>query len=352
MSSRRNHMRVIVPDSLFGSLSSTAELWAVLLICTEGVHLLETQPLPTFDLNSNKLRAPQQFDRWLRTQAEDVKRVSQFALEIGTRMSASHSPKYDILLQNTNDDWSQRPLRLTVRTAKRLLELPLQIMLEHGVNDGHFLRSMIPREFMDEFQEVEKSHRLQFVTGGGLASAKTMVESKENDPFARFRTFCLFDSDCREPNNPSSGSERLREACELLGIPHHQLRRRCIENYLPMRALKQWAYLNLPPDPPSPFSRIQKLNALQRLPSHVRYYYNYKSGRRGDRRGRGEAKPRLNKDWRSLSLQDRQALRDGLHPRISKLFNPDIMPLKAAWVEEEDTEKEMFEIATIILESL
>ncbi len=55
------------------------------------------------------------------------------------------------------------------------------------------------------------------------------------------RVWVLFDSDAQQPGQPSRDSEALRNTCTEAALPHHQLQRRSIENYLPPRALYEWA---------------------------------------------------------------------------------------------------------------
>jgi hypothetical protein len=66
------------------------------------------------------------------------------------------------------------------------------------------------------------------------------IESLRAEPAERLRTWFLFDRDTEASGEPSRQSQLLKTACEQHFLPHHQLLRRSIENYLPPEALDWW----------------------------------------------------------------------------------------------------------------
>lgn len=66
------------------------------------------------------------------------------------------------------------------------------------------------------------------------------IESLKREHAERLRTWLMFDSDALVEGDPSQKSKQLQTDCEEQSLPHHQLQRRSIENYLPPEALWWW----------------------------------------------------------------------------------------------------------------
>lgn len=139
-------------------------------------------------------------------------------------------------------DWNGEIPILSPKDAVRLVNKPFSIVLENRVTDRDFLLAVArPRE-RKRIRDLEEDGLLQFENGGGLGTMIQALRSElETCPDLQLRKFYLFDSDARRPNAPSETSERLRQLCGSR-IPHHQLDRRAIENYLPPDSLRGWVF--------------------------------------------------------------------------------------------------------------
>jgi hypothetical protein len=340
-------MRVLLPDAYFDGNVATAELHAILLRCIDGPHLLETEPLADLDENGIAVPPPK-FRIWLAAQGEPWASVTRMALEIGLRWSHAWQPRRTIRLTSSADSWTTTPQQLQPIMALRLLQLPLLVVVEDAVNDAHFVRALTRPEFSPTLRDAERFHWLEFSHGGGIGSAPRLVDAWKHDPLSVCRRFVIFDSDARTKGQPSSESEKLRQGCLSAQIPHHQLHRRSIENYLPLQALHQWAQRGLAPVPQT--SAMKLVVALQALPVQLRYFYNFKSGRKRDRARKGAKLTTA--AWRRIPLSHRVTLRDGVHSDIASLFAPGALMIKPRWVETEDAENEMFGMIKEILANL
>lgn len=119
----------------------------------------------------------------------------------------------------------------------------------------------------------------------------------------------MFDSDAREPGSPSPQASEICSLCSEIDLPHHMLRRRAIENYLPLEALEWWAErcLGHPRQ-----MRVGQVAAFAAMPPRLRHHYNLKKGFDGDR-------PSGIPDIYSAYVDDPD-LKTGLDKNIAQLF--------------------------------
>lgn len=338
-------MRVLLPDAYFEGKIATAELHAIFLRCIDGPHLLETEPLASVDSATGALVFPPKLQVWVDGQGKPWESIARIALEIGLRWSHAWQPKRTIRIVSRVDDWAASPHNLTPFTALRLLQLPLLVVLEDAVNDAHFVRAVTRTEFVAALTDAERMHWLEFSHGGGIGTAPRLVESWKSDPMCVCRRYVVFDSDARDRGHPSVESEKLRNGCAGAQIPHHQLERRSIENYIPIQALEQWAHRGL--EPISQVPALTLMISLKTLPDDLRYFYNFKNGRSRDRRS---AIPKAASDaWRKIPIAHRATLRTGFHPDIASLFAPGALTIKPRWIETDDVNNEMFGLIRDIL---
>lgn len=171
----------------------------------------------------------------------------------------------------------------------------------------------------DFLREHAQAGFVEFENGNGLESMDERADSLGNDPHAPLLHYFHFDSDALQVQQPSAQSERLRKTCERRSLPHHQLRRRFIENYLPLNAVRGWAYGG--PGREVRKQRGAKFQAFARLKPEQRHYYNVKHGFRDDARriAQGETPGALFAD---VSEADRRALEHGLDRKLAELYSP------------------------------
>jgi hypothetical protein len=133
--------------------------------------------------------------------------------------------------------WENNPPLLTPVDAAMLMEMPLHLVLEDRLTDKHFLLCVLPRPTRDDLLKYCKKGWFRVENGGGLGNMCRYVEFLKEEQTERLRTWVLFDRDTDPSGAPSGQSQVLKDACEAISLPHHQLWRRSIENYLPPAAL-------------------------------------------------------------------------------------------------------------------
>lgn len=295
-------MRVIIDARVFPN--STPRRLSVL--CDHGIarrHRLQVED-----------RDSPEFAGWLDS-LEDWQRVDWWtALDLGSRDDGFEPSRIEIrIVADHASVWSAECPSLTLEDALGLLGEKFQVVLEGDAEDRAFLLSMSSAEQKRFFLDCEQGRRcLEFVPGGGVESMIKKAELDNDRPgFAYGRRWYLFDSDALRPNEPSQQSEKLRRACGS-DIPHLQLRRRAIENYIPKEALRNWAY-SLPPRTRG--TRAARFVALLRLTDDQRHYFNMKDGFK---------KPRdqgVEDDiYGDVSKKDRDILRNGFGKDIATIF--------------------------------
>lgn len=286
-------MIVLIEQELWtAGQADPAALVALCHVCDRECHALLTQPA------WDELNPDQPISIWLSSHTDASGALTPVAQQVARilrdgqlRHSALDRPKVPRLhIAPTNTDWSQG--RLDLHAALLLLHMPLRVKVEDAENDGAFLQSMaLPahRRFMEQALEqrwAELEH-----SGGidGIIKHLTRVSTPADDSTwrSRVRTWVMFDRDADETNRsaPSTKSEQARQklgsgALDLPWNPGgHQLRRRAIENYVPLATLSSWWAQNGSNDQPL---RAAKVAALGKLSANFRYQFNMKRGLVGD----------------------------------------------------------------------
>ncbi|MFW5739776.1 MAG: hypothetical protein ACOC1F_05360 [Myxococcota bacterium] len=209
--------------------------------------------------------------------------------------NAHHPSDVEISVEKREQSsWSKR--RLTVDDAVELAHKPFRVLLENGVSDRRFLLAMLRPE---DREWLEKRVGLEWVElegCGGIQELKKRVRWALDAQHV-LRCAALFDGDAVEPPAAQPESEadfrarlgprsrRVLELCErepvdrAVGLLHHVLQRRAIENYLPDRALESWVKVKSGAERRD---RERKRKALRGC-AH-RFHYNTKDGYAGDRK--------------------------------------------------------------------
>lgn len=211
------------------------------------------------------------------------------------------------------------PWTLTAGAALPLVEKPLCVFLENDESDLMFMQAMnIGIDGLIHSSAIEISH------GGGSTMQAKIARAGANLQ-AQWRSFFIFDSDRLHPTelNPSWVPPRgdgcqghiFETACAVSNVPQsrwHMLRRRSIENYLPLAVLS---------------ARDAACAAVLSSPSVgcMLYYYNMKKGLDGD--GVWPLNPskqvRASRScgaWSALSTADRDGLQSGFGSNVAEEF--------------------------------
>ncbi len=230
-------------------------------------------------------------------------------------VSEAHEPaeRAVFVVPDGDADWSAYPPKLPLTDAAGFLQLPFLALLENWSSDKGFLLSVATNEQRDFLNKMVARGALQFENGGGISNMPKRVQSLTQTVGTNLRMWAMFDGDALRPGAPSADSERLRVACESGGVPHHQLSRRCIENYLPQPVITSWANRSVKSRP----DRTRKLRAFYRMNEAQRFHFNMKNGFRRDA-GRTDAT--ADNLYNGVSAADRTCLADGFDDGIAESF--------------------------------
>lgn len=153
-------------------------------------------------------------------------------VEICVRDEASWPRSFD-------DDAAYLPLG---DEARDLLSHGLCLKLENELSDWEFVRRCVPKIWRSTWERAVRRKWIKPEQGGGGSEIRRIIEEAvAKDPIRRLRMWAMFDSDALELGEPHKQAKQTQEACERIGVPHHMLERRKIENYVPERAMREWA---------------------------------------------------------------------------------------------------------------
>jgi len=226
---------VTLDDALFSASVEPLLLLSLLHHGFEGRHIILTDPL--FQKTGHHA-----LNAWLAERDPLVRDAAEEALNRSlTAFNGSASRAEFRVEHRQKSHWEGQPPLLTLEDAARVLAMPLLLVLEDRQSDKHFLRCVVPQPQRDALRAALDRGWIRAEHGGGLGNMKNYVEGLRGEPAERMRVWVLFDSDAQQAAQPSRDSENLRQVCVAASLPHHQLQRRSIENYLPPEALYRWA---------------------------------------------------------------------------------------------------------------
>jgi hypothetical protein len=226
---------VTLDEAVFAAAKEPLLLLSILHHGFEGRHIILTDPL-------FKRSGTSAVNAWLAARDPLVRDAAEQALFRSLNAYNGAVSRAELRVEDRQKShWKGQPPQLTPEDATRLLALPLLLVLEDRNADKHFLRCVLPSPRRDKLREALERGWVRAEHGGGLGNMKNYVEGLRDEPAERMRVWLLFDSDSQQPKLPSRDSEELRKVCAGDSLPHHQLQRRSIENYLPPEALWHWA---------------------------------------------------------------------------------------------------------------
>lgn len=330
-------MLVILDACLFDdpSVKATRLLELLLLCMRRQHHAAVTDPLLSAD-------SPVEVVGWVERQSPELTvELTRYLTEVGPDLAASHRVDGRRIRVEVRErsSWLRDVPRLTLPDAFRLLERPLKLLVEDKESDFAFLRAVAPPQWRAALDQALEQGSIDPEHGGGIKRMKSRVEDAVThpDPVDRARLWVMCDSDRRAPDEPDPASESLVEACRACAepwpIPCCQLRRRTIENYLPIPWLRRWPEIARI----GRETRDRRTGAVEvierRLDSVQRAHYNFKEGLLGDIRANKKDKRKAHREgetvigdddlhrlfW-SLDADDRRALHDGLGRDVASMF--------------------------------
>lgn len=272
---------------------------------------------------------------------------------------------------------SSVPLRLRLREAAALALAPLRLLLEDFEDDAHFLYWIGTALDNAAWRHVDKAMRNGWIAiehGGGNTSMLRLLRALEPGRAPRWgfttpagvlradrhpkRLWVMFDHDGTQPGDAarSANAQRLAEACTRFNVRHHPLRRRSIENYLPLTILNRWRSGDFEDDHVAlnAMAREQRrrlYDAFAALSVDQRRHYYLRDGLRKDAR-EGE----LPATFASLALEAQGALAcgfDALDKRsITRLFSDGRARVGAGALRVDGSHDEAVAILQSIVEAL
>jgi len=347
-------MRVILDTAIFTDKSiNPLELYCLLRFGTEERHLIQTDPV-----------TPEEMFDWLDKQPEEDRLWFEFALMDGVRRATNINPafpSFTIRVSSIKQSiWDATPYPvLSLADATNFLYRPLIIFLENRRSDRAFLEtvaSIVSIELnlftgamvsgREQLKRLAAKNWIEFQTGGGIKESLSWIKEISAQPEQYLRGFILFDSDALGPGKPGGDSEKVVKACRE--IPHfdhhyHQLKRRAIENYLPIEVLAEiWVKQVKAKEKRK---RESKVRAFRKLTPPQRHHFNMKKGFEGDK----QHSTKVGNLYADLDTLTKQRLISGFGGKMAELFKPEPPQIKVEWLLQDN---QLSEIEPLVLKIL
>lgn len=296
-------MRVLLRPEVFTG-AHHIELTVLLWLGSIGRHRIVPDPLDQAEHAA-----------WVAGLDEDTRRLWADMIRASLDREMSRPAHWEIAVTSRGDAAWQRPTpSVPLGVAMDLLLQPYRIVLENNVHDRAFLLALCGRAEAEALREAERRAWLVFEMGGGSAVVPRVREIHRMEPLRRLASV-LIDGDCMRPAGPNERpedveGEQARSVRRAAGDPGtgvhlHVLRRRAIENYLPIVALRRGTS-----------GMDREIKALEKLSSAQRHHFNMKGGFDGDGRSAGRAGDLFD----GVPAHARERLRTGFGADIARLF--------------------------------
>ncbi len=328
-------MIAIIEDEVFASSrAQLLDLLSLFQMGLEGRHRIQTKPLWGHHEGSS-------LAVWLADRSERGREEIQFALELGLEEEVLEPQDGAICITTVvESDWGASIPCLSLTDALRILRQPLRLLVEDQRNDGAFLEATAPEPWRKELTRLKDRGYLEYQHGGGISRMTPRVRDLAKEPGMRVRHWVLFDSDAREPGKPARASMDLARACQESGVPYRQLRRRAIENYLPVGALFAWATKGKD----SNNQRRKKVEAFKEMFDEHRHHFNMKGGFAKDRK---QGVPVFFGEF-----SGHPDLQNGFGEKIGELFHQPDFRFRDEWLEKDGQRDEIVGIVQSIFRNL
>lgn len=207
--------------------------------------------------------------------------------------------------------WGDPIATVSLDDAYRVLGEPLGILVENYENDWNFLLGMMGKSHKITLDGALRERWISRIHGGG-SDLKKQLRKRKDVPVERWRTFALFDSDRRHPDElDRTWQKKDQENCEGFDTEqvarehfpkkYWMLKRRFIESYMPKSELPKAHDSRTHPD---------AVEAFFRMTNNQRWYYNMKRGFDDDEKSQ-QNKHRSRDLYQRVSVEDREALERG-----------------------------------------
>lgn len=178
---------------------------------------------------------------------EEVRILQEIFSSISANL-ASHGGGVSLLVTERVNLMKRNICQLCLVDAIRAISMPLYIMVENQINDGAFLRHVLPPLWRSRIKKWEQSGELRFIQGGGNSEIARLIEFHADEirsklafglPSAIWRLthFIIYDHDGDSEAVPGEGAANLDTLCRNTRTLHHRLGRRTQEHYLPFGVL-------------------------------------------------------------------------------------------------------------------
>lgn len=301
-------MRVELAADLFPHPPSTVQLDALAHLAFEGAHriFIEDDADPRFLEWLNQL-GPGHRDEW--------NLVLSDAYDTEAREPAQRHIR---VTRSGTSAWDAQPPQLNLSDAVGYLRLPFVAMLEDWHSDKGFLLAVATPEQRAILDRMEKANTLQFQNGGGISNMPKQIQAMTETPGANFRMWAMSDSDAMLPGKPSSDALRFVQVCRERSVPHHQLTRRSIENYLPQANLESWSRNS----GQHRAVRLRRVRALSRLSRDQRSHFNMKNGFSRDAKRTDASAGEL---YQGVNPTDLATLDEGFGDDVAGIYLADVV---------------------------
>ncbi|MBF0611783.1 MAG: hypothetical protein G8345_12645 [Magnetococcales bacterium] len=254
------------------------------------------------------------FINWKDSQSPNVQDTINIVLMESMLKENMGSAGLSICIHDGSTDWSLIPPAVSRHEAKKWMDIPVTVCLEDNISDRDFLLAMATHEYRKTLKELWENKLLEFIHCGGISGIPNKCIFDWPEAMKK-KIFAIFDHDGLHPDFPSAQSNKAENHCKNNNISYHRLKRRSIENYLPLPTLRDYATSHGNGHIYDSFDHIVK--------DEVYFFYNIPHGFIGDqnRIRQGESSHGLFDD---LSPQDRENLSKGFGDAIKKRFSSPI----------------------------
>lgn len=223
-------MRVVLSTDIF-TRSSQVDIIAIFGHGVTGPHRIQV------DQESKEYRA------WLAQQHAQLQDECEFAIAAGYEYEAREPSSIEVrVIAGRTSAWDKTVPEVTVSDGLQLLRRPFEVLAEDMTSDRNFLLAFATIEQQKRLNELEQAGHLRYVHGGGSRLRTQLEEKLTTMDGCALVTWVLIDSDALFPGQPGDEALRIVELCRDASVPHHCLAWRESENYLPLNALRYWAF--------------------------------------------------------------------------------------------------------------
>lgn len=303
-------MIAILSDGVIDATSKTTDvtkLHKLFGFASEGRHVLITT-------------SQTETSRWLETLDLPTRTAYKQALELSARATAtlsSDTARVQIIQNNNISTWDTFSSKLNIDDALKLLEEPLGILLENANNDWHFLNRIIRSSERVRLQRAVDARWAEPLHGGGSDLVQRIAD-RTSSIAKRLRTFVLFDSDRRHPDELHPDWEpKAPEACQGFTTEksitdaniggYWRLSRRFIESYMPRQELAKAA------------TDAAAVDAFFRLSRPGQWYFNIKKGFKDD--AKAENAHRAKDLYTNVKQEDKELLHLGFGRKVADQYS-------------------------------